>query len=290
MSPAEHLLRASAPYDGPRLLSFLGVHAVPGVEYWNGATYTRSLQTPAGPAVVGLTAAPDGITVSGDVSAAVLRRLEHLLATTSTTTAAERALARDALLGPLVGARPGLRPPGSIDDGEILVRTVVGQQVSLAGARAVLGRMCADLGEPLPAQLSRPGVTRLFPTMAALAACDPLQLPMPRSRARAVVACAGAVAQDGALPEREQLLALPGVGPWTTDYVDLRCRRDPDVFLPTDLAVRRVLEQSGLAATPRAATALAAGWAPYRSTALIHLWTAYLEPEMEPPTEPAIPL
>lgn len=277
-NPVLHL-PAGAPYDGPRLLSFLGAHAVPGVEQWDGTSYTRSVRTSDGPVVVRLTVAAEGITADLTTPATpdVRQRLEHLVATATTTAAAEDHLADDDLLGASVRARPGLRSPGSIDDGETLVRTVIGQQVSLAGARTVLGRISTELGEPLPGDLVTGSVTTLFPTMTALADSDPLLLPMPRARARAVVACAGAVVRAGGLPSRPDLLALAGVGPWTTDYVDLRCRRDPDVFLPTDLAVRRELERRGLDAGPLAVTQRARTWAPYRSTALIHLWTSYLE-------------
>jgi len=274
-------LPARGRYDGARLLAFLGAHAVPGVESWDGTTYARSMQTPAGAVVAAMAAASGGINVSltgsADATVATLQRLSHLLSLSGDTAAAEQHLAGDPVVGPSVLARPGLRSPGSLAHGETLVRTVVGQQVSLAGARAVLGRVATELGVPLPAEQQVDGIRLLFPTMASLAAVDPLRLPVPRARARAVVACATAVVAGGGLPTRAQLLALPGVGPWTADYVDLRCRRDPDVFLASDLAVRRVLERAGLDGSPRAAAARAAGWAPYRSIALIHLWTDYLE-------------
>ncbi len=271
------LLAAEPPYDGARLLAFLGAHAVPGVEHWDGTTFSRSLRTPDGAVVVSMTATPDGVRVEGTSEPAVLQRLQHLLATTTTTRDAERHLAHDPVIGASVRERPGLHAAGSADHGETLVRTVVGQQVSLKGARAALGKISAVLGEPLRRQ--RAGVTTTFPSMAALAAHDPQLLPMPRARARTVVACAAAVVDDVALPPRERLLELPGIGPWTADYVDLRCHRDPDVFLPTDLAVRRVLERAGHDGGPRAAAERASAWAPHRSTALMHLWAIYLEPE-----------
>jgi AraC family transcriptional regulator of adaptative response / DNA-3-methyladenine glycosylase II len=256
---------------------------VPGVEHWDGTTYSRSVRTSSGPAVVSLSAVDGGVRLvaSGDLATQDVQRLEHLLALGADSSAAESHLTGDALLD--VGRRPGLRCPGSVHHGETLVRTVVGQQVSLAGARTVLGRIAAEHGEPLPHKAC--GVTRLFPTMAALGSADPLGLPLPRSRARAVVAGAAAVVAAStvpddphAMPARPELLALPGVGPWTADYVDLRCRLDPDVFLVSDLAVRRVLEAAGVDGSPRGAAVRSAGWSPYRSTALIHLWTGYLEP------------
>ncbi len=276
------LLTALGPYDGTRLLAFLGAHAVPGVESWDGTTYARSVTAGGGrsPRVVTMTAMPGGVAVTVHAETAVplapalAHRLRPLLALDADPSAAEHALGADPLLD--VARRPGLRCPGSLDDGETLVRTVVGQQVSLAGARAVLGRVAAALGELLPHPVA--GVNRLFPSMGALAAADPLALPLTRARARTVVACARAVADRGGLPDHDDLLALPGVGPWTADYARLRCRADPDVFLASDLAVRRVLEAHGADGSPRAAATRAAGWSPYRSTALMHLWTRYLEP------------
>jgi 3-methyladenine DNA glycosylase/8-oxoguanine DNA glycosylase len=91
-----------------------------------------------------------------------------------------------------------------------------------------------------------------------------------------VVAAARAVVAAGELPGSEDLLALPGVGPWTRDYVKLRCRADPDVFLSGDLAVRRALERLGAATAPAAVASTAQRWTPYRSLALMHLWADYL--------------
>jgi AraC family transcriptional regulator of adaptative response / DNA-3-methyladenine glycosylase II len=122
------------------------------------------------------------------------------------------------------------------------------------------------------------GVTALFPTAQALASADPQTLPMPRARGRSVVAVATALAGDPDLLEDDAaLLALPGVGPWTVAYTRLRTRADPDVFLPTDLGVRRQLEALGLPGDPRSARELSTAWAPYRTSALLHLWTALLD-------------
>jgi 3-methyladenine DNA glycosylase/8-oxoguanine DNA glycosylase len=214
--------------------------------------------------------------------AAAIRLVRGLLAVEQDVTVAQRLLAADPLLGPLVAARPGLRLPGSVDHAETLVRTVMGQQVSLAGGRAAAARLVAAHGEPLPAawQGLVPGLTAGWPRAAVLAALDPTDpaLAMPAARARTVVAAAAAViAAGGRLPPPAQLLAVPGIGPWTSDYVDLRCRAARDVFLPGDLGVRRALERLGVPAAPREAADLATRWAPYRSLALAHLWAAYLD-------------
>ena len=135
-------------------------------------------------------------------------------------------------------------------------------------------------GEPLADALRTSGVTHLFPEPEVVASLDPDggALAMPRARARAVIACAGLfVASAGDLPRREDLLAVPGIGSWTADYLDLRARRDPDVLLLTDLAVRRQLAALGLSGSPAVLRRATTGWAPHRSTALLHLWAEHLE-------------
>lgn len=189
-------------------------------------------------------------------------------------------LGEDALLGAAVIARPGRRVPGAADPTELCVRTILGQQISLAGAATAAGRLVQRFGEPL-GPLAAGGVTHLFPSAGALAAVAPDALAMPRSRARSLVGLAGVLAGgelalrrggDGAAA-RERLLALPGIGPWSADYIVMRVLGDHDVFLAGDLGVRRALERAGLAADPRAAATLAERWRPLRSYALHYLWS-----------------
>jgi AraC family transcriptional regulator of adaptative response / DNA-3-methyladenine glycosylase II len=170
--------------------------------------------------------------------------------------------------------------PGSVDGAELAVRAVLGQQISVAAARTGAGRLVAEHGEALPRP--RGTVTALFPSCAVLAALDPARLPMPRARAVALIGLCRALA-DGDLrldpgadraEARRKLLALRGVGPWTVGYVAMRALGDPDVFLAEDLGVRHALRRLGGPDDPRAARALAAAWAPWRSYASQHLWQA----------------
>ncbi len=180
----------------------------------------------------------------------------------------DAALGSDPLLHDLVAAAPGRRVPGCVDAGETAIRAVLGQQVSVAAARTQAARLVARCGEPLPEPVG--AVTHLFPEPAALAALDPETLPMPRARGRAIVALAAALA-DGLHPyeQRDELLALPGIGPWTADYVAMRCG-DPDVLLETDLGVRRGLKAIG---GPDDLVRHAERWRPWRSYAVQHLWS-----------------
>jgi len=293
-------LAVRTPFAGEALLGFLRTRAVPGVEAADDTTYTRTLALPHGSGVVtlvltdqpepgstALVPATFRLTDLRDLAAAV-ERVRRLLDADCDPLAIADAFAGDPVLGPRVRATPGLRVPGHVDGDELAVRAVLGQQVSVAAARTAAARLTDEYGEPLPSADADPSVervettdeclTHLFPTPARLAELDPETLPMPRSRGRALVALCRALA-DGDLrldrgadrdDVRQRLLAIPGIGPWTADYVALRALGHPDVFLPTDIGIRDALR--GLGRDPADASDLAAGWAPWRSYAQLHLW------------------
>jgi AraC family transcriptional regulator of adaptative response / DNA-3-methyladenine glycosylase II len=272
-----------APFDGSALIAFLAARAVPGVEEADDDAYRRSLRLPYGAGIVELRPAQGHVRASfrlenlRDLAAAV-QRCRTLLDLDSDPHAVAEILGDDSLLGPAVRRHPGLRVPGHVDGGELAVRAVLGQQVSVAGAATLAGRLVRACGEPLERPLGT--VTHLFPSAERLAAVDPASLAMPRSRRAAVLGLARALA-DGTLAldagaerddARRRLLALPGIGPWTADYVAMRALRDPDAFLPTDLGVRRGLEALGQDSSAAGAAAVAERWRPYRAYAVQHLW------------------
>jgi AraC family transcriptional regulator of adaptative response / DNA-3-methyladenine glycosylase II len=268
-----------APLDLDALLRFLGARAVPRVEDHTDGVYTRSLRLPGGPGVVSLSAGDGAVacvlrlTDQRDLDAAV-RRCRWLLDLDTDPAAVQAALGADPLLGPLVEAAPGLRVPGHVDGAEMAVRAVLGQQISVPAARTLAARLTERYGAALP--VPHGPVDRLFPTAAALRAAE---VGMPASRLRALRGLTAALDDglelhpgvDRAEAER-RLLALPGIGPWTASYLALRALRDPDAFLPTDVGVRHALTRLGRPADPASAAALAEGWRPWRSYALLHLW------------------
>jgi AraC family transcriptional regulator of adaptative response / DNA-3-methyladenine glycosylase II len=207
-------------------------------------------------------------------AAARCRRLLHLDADPA---GISDVLDRDELLGPLVRKRPGLRVPGSVDPFETAIRAIVGQQVSIAAARTVAGRIVAAYGTPLAKPMGT--LTHTFPTPEALA--EATELPMPRSRTRTITGLAAAIANGDVRLDRgvdwsevrESLLDLPGIGPWTVEYIALRGLGDPDAFPGTDLGIRHSLVALGIADDPATITALATRWKPLRSYAAQHLWT-----------------
>lgn len=271
------LLAHHAPLDAPALLAFLGARAVPGIEELTpDGTYRRTLRLAHGPGLVALQATADGVEAELRVADAdrqqALAACRHLLDLDAQPARIDVHLGADPLLAPLVARRPGLRRPGHVDPTELVTRAILGQQVSVAGARTLASRLVAAHGTPLPEPDGT--LTHLFPDAATIAALPDSAFAMPRARSAALARTAAAIA-DGTLDlrpgadrdaAREGLLALKGIGPWTAGYVAMRMLGDPDAWLPTDVGVRRGLERIG------AGDDRAERWRPWRSYALMHLW------------------
>jgi AraC family transcriptional regulator of adaptative response / DNA-3-methyladenine glycosylase II len=279
------------PFDGAGLIEFLARRAIVGVEEVSGGAYRRSLSLPHGPGIVEL------LPLGGHVRArlwlqdlrdlgAAVNRCRGLLDLDSDPGSVLDVLGSDPLLGALVRAVPGRRVPGSVDGEELAVRALLGQQISLRGAATLGARLVAELGEPLERSLG--GVTHLFPSAAALAVADLEALAMPASRRRALAGLARALAAGeirldrGAdrAEVRARLLALPGIGPWTADYVAMRALRDPDAFLASDLGVRHALERLGADGRAASAERLSQAWRPYRAHAVLHMWASLASPDL----------
>lgn len=273
-------LEFTPPFDAAAVLGNLRAHAIAGAEVVEGDTITRLIEAPSGPVAVAVTLTPESVRASigsaneADVAEAttVIRRWFDLDLDPSAVAAV---LGTDPVVGPLVEARPGLRVVGSANGFETAVMAVLGQQVSLARARA-LGAMLVDAyGEPGPAGL------RVFPSAATLAAVplDELRATLRLTGMRALalhsLAAAGASGLELS-PEadpaqaRAELLALPGIGPWTADYLAVRVLGDRDAFTAGDLVLKRALGR----VSTREAEAASQAWRPYRAYALFHLWTA----------------
>lgn len=282
-------LAVREPFDLSSVMAFLASRTIPGVEHVDGRGYKRSLELPHGHGVT--VVLPDRVVKSGrrhvrvelrlqdwrDLAPAVTR-MRRLLDLDADPMAIDIALSADYVMATLVAAHPGRRVPGSVDPFETAVRAIVGQQVSVVGARTVAGRIVAAIGAPLA--IDDDDLTHVFPSPDAMAAIDPALLPMPTRRRQTLIELGGRVAL-GKIPldvgaDRDELrgalLDVPGIGPWTADYVLMRGFGDPDVFLPTDLGVRQAIERLGIAAN--VAGDVADAWRPWRSYALHHLWAA----------------
>jgi AraC family transcriptional regulator of adaptative response / DNA-3-methyladenine glycosylase II len=278
-------LRFHPPLEAGPLLEFFARRAVPGVEEVEGETYRRSLRLPHADAVVELRPTAKHVSAvfwledEADLPEAI-RRSRSMLDLNCDPRPVAAALAEDDLIGPLVRAAPGLRVPGTPDPHELAVRAVLGQQISVAGAATLAGRLVAGYGEELARPLG--AITHLFPSARALTAAERDWLAMPGARRRALQSLTAALAggdlalADGVDPDRArgQLLELPGIGAWTAEYVAMRALRDPDAFLPSDLGIRRALTHLGQDGRPASVARLADRWRPYRAYAFQHLLTA----------------
>ncbi|MCD9153421.1 helix-turn-helix domain-containing protein [Aeromicrobium duanguangcaii] len=273
-------LAVRPPFHSAGLLEWFAPRAIEGVEAVGERTYARVLNLPHGVGAVELEMHDDHVTADLELTdlrdlATAVHRCRRLLDLDADPVAIDEALSADPLLADLVREVPGIRLPGQVDGFEMVLRAIVGQQVSVAGARTILGRITRSRGTEVELELARRhGLTHAFATAESVAEAVPEEFAMPRGRAGAIIAVAHAMASGeldldpGADRERarEQLLAVRGVGPWTADYVRMRALGDPDVLLDTDLVLRRVLAREGLdrARTDR--------WRPWRSYASLHLW------------------
>ncbi len=277
-------LACRTPFAGTALLAFLGTRALAGVEAFDGSTYRRTLRLPHGPGVVTASVGDGAVDASlrlhdiQDLAPAVAR-VRRLFDLDADPVAVASVLRRDPLLRPAVSMQPGLRVPGSVDGTEMAVRAVVGQQVSVAGARTIVGRIVQRCGDALA--FDELELTHVFPTAAAIADADLDGIGMPTSRIRTVQAIARAIADevivlDGGSDReatRAALLGVAGIGPWTADYLTMRALGDPDAFLPTDLGVRKGAALLGIADDVRALTERSTRWRPWRSYAVMYLWS-----------------
>lgn len=269
------------PYDVAWTVRGFAAHAVLGLERVDGTTLHRTLRLPHGPALVALTLHPDHASARlehldlRDLSVAV-NRLRRLADLDADPVAVDAALAADPTLAPLVAAAPGIRIPGGVDGHETLIRTIVGQQISVAAARTRLGTLVHDLGEPAPwhDDAAPEAPRRLFPTPEAIVAAGEEAISGPRRLARAVVGASRAIASGAMEPHagsqtsklRTELLALDGVGPWTADQVVMRVTGDPDVLPHGDLVIAQAAADLGID------PAHTESWRPWRSYAAMHLW------------------
>jgi AraC family transcriptional regulator of adaptative response / DNA-3-methyladenine glycosylase II len=278
------------PYDWDAMLSFLERRAIPCVEHIEKApgtfsrhgAYRRTVRivmqgrTHAG--WMAVTPSPKRAALRVIVSASlagalpvVLARAKHLL---DLSCHPEEIAAS---LGGLADAHPGLRLPGAMDGFEVAVRAILGQQVTVKAATTLAARFVAAFGEPI--EIANAALSRLFPTPAVIAALDSAdiaRLGIVGARARAIVALArevdsGALQLDPLAPVDATLAALqalPGVGPWTAEYIAMRALAWPDAFPHPDVAVLKAMRQRS---APRALQ-LSEAWRPWRAYAVLHLW------------------
>ncbi|SAK48215.1 alcohol dehydrogenase [Caballeronia temeraria] len=276
------------PFDWTRMLKFIGGRASAGVESVEGGVYRRAIEWQGADGTVEVKPHERRHRLVVTVGGAVARHAEDLATPLARMfdlhadpLKIARCLGGDPVLAPLVEAAPGLRVPGAWSGFELVVRTIVGQQVSVKGASTIMNRIVQRAGRRIEGH-PHEGTAWRFPTPAELAAADLDKIGMPTKRIETVQRFAHAVA-TGALPLDEpgadlerlkrDMLAMPGIGPWTVGYVAMRALRDPDAWPDADLVLMQAIARRDPSlAKPAQQRARTERWRPWRAYAAMHLW------------------
>ena len=279
------------PYDWKSINDFLAARAIPGIEVVDGERYRRTITMNGQNGIIEIAPVDSGRALAASIQfpekaarPAIVGRIRRMFDLDADPGPIAAHLGADSVLEPLIAARPGLRVPGAWDGFELAVRAMLGQQITVSGARLLMGRLVELHGEPFRAsgRGNTRGLSAVFPTPESVAAADLTVLGMPRARASAISRLAAVAAADPNLFRRdsslvaaiERLTSLPGVGDWTAQYVAMRALREPDAFPAADVGLLRAMtEPDGLRPTPAALLARAQVWRPWRAYAAQHLWT-----------------
>jgi AraC family transcriptional regulator of adaptative response / DNA-3-methyladenine glycosylase II len=283
-------VRYRPPYDWDSMLSFLEARAIPGVEVIEKGCYRRTVEIEGSVGSIAVTHLPQRQSLNVAIHfptvqslPAIVNRVRRLFDVGADIETIDEHLSSDPRLAPWVAQRPGLRAPGGWDGFELAVRAVLGQQVSVAAARRLAGKLVALHGRPVAGTLDHPGLTHTFPTAHRLAAAASIGLGMPAARLRTLQVLARAAADDpnlfrpfGTIEEAiARLRSIPGIGEWTAQYIALRAIREMDAFPASDIGLLRgAAKVDGAPATPTSLLHRAKLWRPWRAYAAQHLWAA----------------
>ncbi|MCF5666897.1 DNA-3-methyladenine glycosylase [Pseudomonas marginalis] len=275
------------PYDWAAMLGFLSARAIAGMETVEAGVYRRSISVEGRHGWI--TVAPgtgDGLDVGvefpeGAALPEIERRLRKMFDLDAQPQQINAQLATDPLMARLVAARPGLRVPGTWDGLELAIRAVLGQQITVVAAIRLAGKLVAHYGQPLETPYA--GITHVFPTAEVLAVADLASLGMPKARGRTLSGVAQALLDDPEVFEPKaslkegitRLVALPGIGDWTAQYIAMRQMREADAFASGDIGLINALAAlEGGPVSARQLLARAEAWRPLRAYAAQHLWTS----------------
>ncbi|OYU05915.1 MAG: 3-methyladenine DNA glycosylase 2 [Pseudomonas sp. PGPPP1] len=275
------------PYDWAAMIGFLSARAISGLETVEADVYRRSISVGHQHGWISVTLGT-GDWLDVDVEFAnpaalpeIERRLRMMFDLDAQPQLINPQLATDPLMAHLVAARPGLRVPGTWDGLELAIRAVLGQQITVAAAIRLAGKLVAQYGQPL--QTPHAGITHVFPTPGVLAAADLATLGMPKARGRTLSGVAQALLDDPQLFEPKaslkegvaRLVALPGIGDWTAQYIAMRQMREADAFASGDIGlINALVALEGGPVSARQLLARAEAWRPLRAYAAQHLWTS----------------
>ncbi len=274
------------PFDWQRLLAFFQSRAIPGVEFVENGVYHRTIRLNKTTGMISVTHADrdnvllltTALSDSSDLMPLV-ERVRRMFDLDANMAAIHKVLASDPVLKEVIRTQPGLRLPGAWDPFEVAVRAVVGQQISVKGARTIIGRIATKTGARFESA-DHPGLTHFFPTARELNARELGRIGMPTKRVETIKALSRAVVRGeisfivkGGLENFiKQLTRIPGIGDWTAHYIAMRALGEPDAFPATDLGIVKALQQGDKRPTPKQILERAENWRPWRAYATICLW------------------
>ena len=282
-------LAFNPPYQWDSLMAFFAQRALPSVEAVSPKRYCRTIALNGSHGLIEVRPALEQQQLLAtiwfaqvDALSQIVQRLRRLFDLGAVPTVISEHLSQDALLAPLVAALPGLRLPGAWDSFELAVRAILGQQISVAGARTLAARLVEAFGDPfeLEGVPAAAGLRRVFPAPQTLVAADLATIGLPKARAAAIRTLAAAVCDDPHFlcmdkdldTFVERLCRLAGIGPWTANYIALRGLGEPDALLATDLGVKQAMQRLGASGSPADTLARAEAWRPWRAYANFYLW------------------
>lgn len=289
----------SQPYNWPVMAAFMRGRATAGVEEITENFYRRSIRLDGQHGLVEVRPVPGQSYLLANIRfpkvaalGRIVERLRRVFDLGANSQEIEAHLGADPFLGKIVAALPGLRVPGAWDKFELAVRAILGQQISVAAATTLAGRLVEKYGEPLTLDglpVSQGGVRFVYPRPEVLAEADLTTIGIFGTRARSISALAGAVASNPDLLNEEssleeslkKLCELPGIGRWTASYIAMRALREPDAFPSSDLGLLRAMQPESGSLTPAQLEKRAETWRPWRAYAALYLWAS----EMIPPTD-----
>jgi AraC family transcriptional regulator of adaptative response / DNA-3-methyladenine glycosylase II len=273
-----------SPFDWPSMLAFLRTRTLTGVEHVEKDGYLRTVRLGDHTGWIHVRHVPEKCALMVELTHsltptlhALLGRLRQLFDLNSRPDIIAELLMEDRQIAEVVSRNPGLRVPGAFDGFELAVRAILGQQITVKAATTLAGRFAEAFGDQI--QTPHPALSRLSPTAERVAAADVQEvasLGIIQTRARSIIALAEEVATGRLALEADsppdatlkQLVALPGIGPWTAQYIAMRALRWPDAFPKEDIALRKSLGN----VTAAEAEAKSQSWRPWRSYATLHLW------------------
>lgn len=287
-------LRYTAPWSWLQFHQHFSLRLLPGVESLGTDSYSRTVRIGERAGWIGVRPLPGQACLElslcdslQDHAALLTLRVRKMFDLDINPADITRHFADDPLLGPLVIAAPGLRLPSAFDPFEQAVRAIVGQQVTVKAAVTITRRLVERLGEELPCVPpgEAGGLNRLFPSPEAIAGARLENIGMPGKRVETLQRLAAAVAEgalelhieNGADELVSRLCKLPGIGPWTAEYIALRGFGEADAFPAADLGLLKAPLWGSGGISARELLARSQAWRPWRAYAAVHIWRNYSE-------------